>query len=198
MNTFETNCIREIAKTLNMHNFVFINTCTITGESERQCKQAVRKLQREYPSCHFILTGCATQLHPTFFIEMPKVDFVISNEFKLQKWPYELINDYFLYHKNDLKLKQEIQQKLLTKNNKNIPKNKSPINDNSWEYIYFFKNRSRAFVPVQTGCDHFCSYCIVPFTRGKFQSYSPNQIIEQINIFVRNGYNEVVLTGIDN
>ena len=197
MNAFETNCIREIAKKLNMNNYIFVNTCTITGESERQCRQEIRKLHRQNPDYRVILTGCASQLHPEFFIKMPEVDFVISNEFKLQQWPYKLINDYFLNHCNDIKLKQEIQQKLLTQNNKNIPENKQPIDDNDWEYIYNFKERSRAFVPVQTGCNHFCSYCIVPFTRGKFRSYPPEHIIEQIKIFVENGYNEVVLTGID-
>ena len=133
------------------------------------------------------------------------VDFVVSNEFKLKRWAYEAINRWIIDNEkkqkddNSIKIeKYKIQQKLFQeKNISNVSKYKSQIDDNDWEYIYNFNDKSRAFVPIQTGCNHYCSFCIVPFTRGQFKSYNPNHIIEQIKIFVDNGYNEVVLTGID-
>ena len=173
MNTFESQCIHNMMQDVGMKQMILINTCTITGESERQVRQEIRKLHRQHPEYHIILTGCASQLHSNFFIEMPEVDFVISNELKLQKWVYEEINKWFNGDK-DNKTKQELQQKLLTQNKTSIPDNNL---DNDWEYIYNFEDRSRAFVPVQTGCDHFCSFCVVPFTRGKFKSYNPQHII---------------------
>ena len=194
MNTFESQCIHKMMQDVGMKQTILINTCTITGESERQVRQEIRKSHRQHPEYHIILTGCASQLHSNFFIEMPEVDFVIGNEFKLQKWVYKAINDYFNNKKEKDDKKRELQQKLLTQNKTSIPDNNL---DNDWEYIYNFEDRSRAFVPVQTGCDHFCSFCVVPFTRGKFKSYNAQHIIEQVNIFVNNGYNEVVLTGID-
>ena len=193
MNAFESQCIHKMMRDIGMKNIIFINSCTVTNESERQVRQEIRKLRRKYPDYHVIITGCASQLHADFFIKMPDVDFVISNDLKLQKWVYEEINQWF-NSKKDNKSKKILQQKLLSKSNRGIPENNL---DNDWEYIYNFEDRSRAFVPIQTGCNHYCSFCIVPFTRGKFKSYNPNHIIEQIKIFTENGYNEVVLTGID-
>ena len=117
---------------------------------------------------------------------------------------YEIINRWIVdsekKQKDDNSIKTEkykIQQKLLPKDTSNVLKDELQIDDNDWEYIYNFNDKSRAFVPIQTGCNHYCSFCIVPFTRGQFKSYNPYHIIEQIKIFVDNGYNEVVLTGID-
>jgi len=200
MNAFETQCIYKIMQDIKMKNVTLVNTCTVTAESERQVRQMIRKLHREYPDNHLILTGCASQLHSEFFIKMLEVDFVIGNEFKLQRWVYEKINLWF----NDCKdgsqksdQKKILQKQFLTQNKLHIPENNTTAYDNDWEYIYNFEDRSRAFVPIQTGCDHYCSYCIVPFTRGRFKSYNQKHIIEQVKIFVNNGYNEVVLTGID-
>ena len=203
MNTFESNCIQKIMEDLKMKKYIVVNSCAITAESERQVRQEVRKLKRENPDFHLILTGCSGNAHTDTFLKMEEVDFVISNEFKLKKTVYEKINDYFNNLKNnDIKtnenLKNELQKTFLTQSKNGIPENKkSDIDDNDWEYIYHFEDRSRAFVPVQTGCNHFCAFCIVPFTRGQFRSYNPQHIIEQVKIFVENGYKEVVLTGID-
>ena len=186
MNTFETQCIKQMAIKIGMHNVIIINSCTITNESERQVRQIIRKLTRENNNYTVILTGCASQLHPDFFLKMPEVDFVVNNEIKLQTWVYENINNWTSGERK-LEDKIKLQQILLKNNDQN----------NEWEYIYNFEDRSRAFVPIQTGCNHYCSFCIVPFTRGKFKSFDPRHIIEQIKIFVENGYNEIVLTGID-
>ncbi len=300
MNAFESNCIREIMIKLEMYDFILINSCSITAESERQCRQEIRKLYRENPNFHILLTGCSAQLRSSFFRKMPEIDFVIGNEFKLKRHSYELIKSYYSHRdriyekylqtdsdkgnqkdakrrslkesktskkgsKEDIdragdyciektnndnetcyhcietkskelkKLRDEIQEQLLTHNDNNIPSNtidttnacrffsrpdddtdchiegdnndiqNNDIRNNDiqkehedeWEFIQNFEDRSRAFVPIQTGCDHFCAFCIVPFTRGKFHSYSAEHIIRQIQIFVKNNYKEVVLTGID-
>lgn len=196
MNTFESNCIREIMQKLDMHNYIVVNSCAITAESERQVRQEVRKLKRENLDFHLILTGCSGNAHTDTFLKMEEVDFVISNEFKLQKQVYQQIKEFF---ENKKTLNKDVLQKsFLTQTKNGIPENKkNNIDDNDFEYIYNFEDRSRAFVPIQTGCNHFCAFCIVPFTRGQFRSYNPQQIIKQIQIFVENGYKEVVLTGID-
>ena len=139
MNTFESQCIHKMMQDVGMKQTILINTCTITGESERQVRQEIRKSHRQHPEYHIILTGCASQLHSNFFIEMPEVDFVIGNEFKLQKWVYKAINDYFNNKKEKDDKKRELQQKLLTQNKTSIPDNNL---DNDWEYIYNFEDRS--------------------------------------------------------
>ena len=196
MNTFESNCIQKMMEDLKMQGYIVVNSCAITAESERQVRQEVRKLKRENPDFHLILTGCSGNAHTETFLKMQEVDFIISNEFKLKKQVYQQIKEFF-DNKNE-KNKETLQQSFLTQTKNGIPANKNnAIDDNDWEYIYHFEDRSRAFVPVQTGCNHFCAFCIVPFTRGQFHSYNPQHIIEQVRIFVENGYKEVVLTGID-
>ncbi len=208
MNTFESNCIQEMMSKLGMKNFIVVNSCAITAEAERQVRQKIRKLKRENPDYYLILTGCSGQAHYENYLKMIEVDFLVGNSLKLKEEVYDNINNYVLKHckvdKNNIEY-QKLQQTLLSKTKNNVvinDKNKllekqQCIDDNDWNYIYHFEDRSRAFVPIQTGCNHFCSFCIVPFTRGTFLSYNAEHIINQIKIFVKNGYNEVVLTGID-
>ncbi len=190
MNAFESNVIRRILQELKMLDFIVINSCAITAESERQVRQQVRKLKRENPELHLIITGCSSQVHTSTFLQMDEVDFVIGNEFKLEKATYNLINQFY----NKKKTKEEVQQAILTKNKDNIPENNFsgvfPVIDN-------FDDKTRAFVPIQTGCNHFCAFCIVPFTRGKFKTFPAETIIKQVDSFVKHNYKEVVLTGID-
>lgn len=195
MNTFESQCIKQMIKEIGFHNTIFINTCAITAEGERQVRQEIRKLHRKYPDFTIIVSGCSSQIHSSFFIKkMPEVEFIISNEFKLQKWVYQDIFNW-IQNGKDQSRKKTLQTNLLTHNKDEIPENLS--NKEDWEYIYNFEDRTRAFVPIQTGCNHYCSFCIVPFTRGKFKSFDSQHIIQQIQIFLQNGYNEIVLTGID-
>lgn len=196
MNEFESQCVYNTIRELEMRKVIFINTCAVTSESERQVRQEIRKLHRNYKDYTIVVAGCASQLHSSMFQNIQGVNFIIGNELKLQKWCYLKINDWLNSGKDD-KERQKIQQQLLSQTKNNIPENKRQSDADDWEYLQDFADRSRAFVPIQTGCDHFCSFCIVPFTRGKFRSYNPQHIIEQIKIFVKNGYNEVVLTGID-
>ena len=196
MNEFESQCIYKIMKEIGMQKVVFVNTCAVTSESERQVRQEIRKLHRDHQDYSIIVAGCASQLHSSVFQNIQGVEFIISNELKLQKWCYLEINDWLNDERNEND-KLQIQQQLLIQTKNNITENKLQSNALDWEYLQDFEDRSRAFVPIQTGCDHFCSFCIVPFTRGKFHSYNPLHIIEQVKIFVKNGYSEVVLTGID-
>ena len=199
MNTFESNCIRKIAKDIGMQKYIIINSCAITAESERQVRQKIRQLYKENPGYRVIITGCSSQIHRDYFFEMKEIDFVISNNLKCKKSAYEKIHEYFqIHYQNDVdnSLKRILQSELFAEDDKTIHKNDLNQFD-SYEYLYDFENRSRAFVPIQNGCNHFCAFCIVPFTRGTFVSYNPDKIIKQIQIFVDNGYNEIVLTGID-
>ena len=199
MNTFESNCIRKIAQDIGMKKYIIVNSCAITAESERQVRQKIRQLYKENPGYRVIITGCSSQIHRDYFFEMKEIDFVISNNLKCKKSAYEKIHEYFqtnYQYDIDNSLKRLLQSELFEEDGQTIHKN--DINQfDSYEYLYDFENRSRAFVPIQNGCNHFCAFCIVPFTRGTFVSYNPDKIIKQIQIFVDNGYNEVVLTGID-
>ena len=190
MNAYESNVIREILQERKMLDFIVVNSCAITAEGERQVRQQVRKLHREHPNLHLLITGCSSQFHTSIFLQMEEVDFVIGNEFKLNGKTYDLINKFYVGEKT----KEEVQNQILTQNKDNIPENNFdcdfPIIDN-------FEDKTRAFVPVQTGCNHFCAFCVVPFTRGKFKTFPAEFIIKQVDNFVKNDHKEVVLTGID-
>ncbi len=168
MNTFESAVMAE--KLPESADVVIVNTCAVTAEAERQGRQAIRRARREYPNAVLIATGCAVQLNPKSYQDMPEVDRVLGNREKLQeallKGDIELAVDDI---KDDLTL---------------------PI-------ISHFEGRTRAFLQIQQGCDHHCTFCIVRFARGKNRGLSISQIIEQARTFTQNGFNEIVLTGAD-
>ncbi len=195
MNAFESQYIRGILEKLHMKKYIVVNTCTITAEGERQCRQELRKLKKQNPDFHLIITGCAGQLHGGLFASMPEVDFVIGNENKLKDDVYLKIDKYF----QDLASGQPVDKSAIQASiyADCIPENADLKCNNDFDLIDNFSDRSRAFVPIHTGCNHFCAFCIVPFTRGKFCSYDPEYIVNQVKKFNENGYHEVVLTGID-
>ncbi len=231
MNAFECQCVYDIFKKLKINNVIFVNTCAVTNESERQVRQKIRQLRKQNPKHYLVVAGCASQLKMKFFIENLNVDFVVCNEFKLKNWVYFLIKHWIKFNNFDKKSKEKLQKiffgNFLKRDNFNRAKefydsiicdiknevvkvnlgfsldekqkllNIIDSDTEDWNIINHFEDKSKVFVPIQTGCNHFCSFCIVPFTRGRFKSYDPELIIEQIKTFVKNGYNEVVLTGID-
>lgn len=238
MNEFECQCVSNIIKRLDIiNNIIFVNTCAVTNESERQVRQKIRKLRRENPKHCLIITGCSSQLNATnsfncdnipnknYFINNG-VDFVIDNELKLKEWIYFLIKYWINNWNKSEKIKKKLQSIFFCENfskSNDTSKHKNLANikkflkevkfdeneklkilsmvetdeENAWQIIDNFNDRSRAFVPIQTGCNHFCSFCIVPYSRGRSRSFKPELIIKQINSFVKNNYNEIVLTGID-
>jgi len=174
LNTYESEVMRGHARNAGLDDVVIINTCAVTSEAERQARQTIRKLRRERPGARIVVTGCAAQIDPQRFAAMPEVDQVIGNQEKLQpeSWglaPAEkvLVNDIM------------------------------SVKETAGHLIGGFEDRARAFVQVQQGCDHRCTFCIIPYGRGPSRSVPMGGVVEQVQALVKAGYNEVVLSGVD-
>lgn len=173
INSFESEVLKEKFKDSN--NLIIVNTCAVTGEAERQCRQAVRKLRKENPDAKIVVTGCAAQVNPQKFAEMPEVDLIVGNKEKAEIEKY---------------LNSEI-------NEKTIVGDIFSYDDYDKYLITGFEGRQRAFVQIQQGCNHRCTYCIVPFARGNNRSVPEQEIIRQIKTLLANGFKEICLTGVD-
>lgn len=173
INSYESEVIKEKLKHLD--NVIVVNTCTVTGEAERQCCQAIRKLRKENPRAKIIVTGCAAQVSGNKFADMPEIDLILGNKEKTE------IEKYI----SDLDTTQKIVSDIMTF-------------DRCDDYmITGFEGRHRAFVQVQQGCDHHCTYCIVPYARGKNRSVPIKNVLQQIRQLLANGFKEICLTGVD-
>lgn len=171
INSYESEIFKEKLK--NYDNLIVVNTCAVTAEAERQCRQAIRKLRKENPTSKIIVTGCAAQVSTARFDTMPEVDLVLGN-----------------------KEKTEIEKYLIAKD-KTIVGDIFSFEGYDAYMITGFEGRHRAFVEVQQGCNHRCTYCIVPYARGANRSVAPEKIINQIKILLNKGFKEICLTGVD-
>lgn len=169
MNTFESALMARLGKGIK-DNIIVVNTCAVTAEAERQCRQMIRKLKRENPQAQIVVVGCAVQIHPQVYANMPEVDRVLGNHEKLN---------------SDLLCGQE---KCVV----------GPI-DAPFDLpvIHEFEGRNRAFLQIQQGCNHHCTFCVVRLARGPNKGLKPEQVIEQAKAFVQAGFQEIVLTGAD-
>jgi len=174
LNTYESEVMRSHAAKAGLQDAFVFNTCAVTIEATRQARQAIRHAHRERPDAKIIVTGCAAQTTPEMFAEMPEVSLVLGNEEKLQ--PHSWIPGA-----NARVRVSEIMS--LRKNNLHM--------------IEGLTERTRAFVQVQNGCDHRCTFCIIPFGRGNSRSVEIAEAVEQVRRLVANGYSEVVLSGVD-
>ncbi len=154
---------------------IIVNTCAVTAEAERQGRQTIRRLRREHPTKRIIVTGCAAQLKPEEFAAMDEVDRVVGNAEKM-----------------DSALLADLSGPAIA-----VSDIMNGADDFDVPMISGFEERTRAFVQVQQGCDHRCTFCIIPFARGRNRSVQPSRIIEQVRTLVANGHREVVLTGVD-
>ena len=170
LNTYESEVMRGHAAGLS--DTVIVNTCAVTGEAERQARQAIRRLHRERPDAKIVVTGCAAQIAPEAWAGLPGVTRVLGNTEKLlaESWAVGAGSAV-----SDIMAARETAGHLITE----------------------FAGRARAFVEVQQGCDHRCTFCIIPFGRGPSRSVPMGAIVEQVRALVAAGYNEVVLTGVD-
>lgn len=169
LNTFESKLIEKIGS--DLQDIIVVNTCAVTAEAERQCRQAIRKVFREYPHMKIIVTGCAAQLHPEKYAQMPEVFRVLGNREKLTR---EML------FSDERVCVGDINQPI-----ENIP------------LVTDFEGRSRAFLQIQQGCNHTCTFCIVRSARGKNIGLPPERVLEQARVFVKQGFSEIVLTGVD-
>ena len=174
LNAFESEVIRGHARDAGLENAIIFNTCAVTAEAERQARQAIRKARRENPGARIIVTGCAAQVGAEGFAAMPEVDSVIGNGEKLRPESYAGAGGPRI-DVGDIMAVEETAHHLITG----------------------FEDRARAFVQVQNGCDHRCTFCIIPYGRGNSRSVPAGAVVEQARLLVASGYNEIVLTGVD-
>ena len=177
LNTFESEAIRRLAAAAGLTEAVIVNTCAVTTEAERQARQAIRKARREHPEAPVIVTGCAAQVNAGAFAAMPEADAVIGNAEKLDPavWKRLARHEKGLHAVSDIMARTEVTPARLPG----------------------FAGRTRAFVQVQTGCDHRCTFCIIPYGRGNARSLPLADVIDQVKAHVAAGHREVVITGVD-
>ncbi len=175
LNAYEAEVMRNLAPA--DANAVIINTCAVTAEAERQARQAIRKARRENPDARIVVTGCAAQIAPSNWLDMVEVDSVIGNQEKLQASA----------------LKEALRPGGATAQVNNI----QMARETAAHLIDGFDGRTRAFIEVQQGCDHRCTFCIIPFGRGPNRSVPIGVLVEQVRRLVEQGFKEVVLTGVD-
>jgi threonylcarbamoyladenosine tRNA methylthiotransferase MtaB len=173
LNGYESAVMRDHARAAGLDGAIIVNTCAVTAEAERQARQSIRKLRRENPDARLIVTGCAAQLDPARYAAMPEVDRVLGNTEKLNADSYRDGADALLV--TDIMEARETAGHLLSG----------------------FDSRSRAFVQVQQGCDHRCTFCVIPFARGPNRSVPLGRLVEQVRALVAAGFREVVLSGVD-
>ena len=170
LNTYESEVMRGHAAGLS--DTVIVNTCAVTGEAERQARQAIRRLHRERPAATIVVTGCAAQIAPDAWAALPGVSRVLGNADKLRPESWTAGAGSAV---SDIMMVRETAGHLITE----------------------FAGRARAFVEVQQGCDHRCTFCVIPFGRGPSRSVPMGVVVEQVRALVAAGFNEVVLTGVD-
>jgi len=174
LNAFESEIIRDHARGAGLTDTIVFNTCTVTAEAERQARQAIRKARRRRPDARIIVTGCAAQIDPLRFAAMEEVDQVLGNAEKLRAESY----------------RAEAAAPILVDD-------VMTARESAHHLVSGFDGRVRAFVQIQQGCDHRCTFCIIPFARGPNRSVPAERIVEQVNRLVADGIREVVLTGVD-
>jgi threonylcarbamoyladenosine tRNA methylthiotransferase MtaB len=181
LNAAESEVIRREAERAGLSDTVVVNTCAVTAEAVRQARQTIRALRRERPHAKIVVTGCAAQTEPQTFAAMAETDRVLGNAEKLsgQAWARARI-DFGLADAP-----------------KTVVNNIMAVKETAAHLIEGFAGRARAFVQVQNGCDHRCTFCIIPYGRGNSRSVPMGAVVADVRRLVANGYGEIVLTGVD-
>jgi threonylcarbamoyladenosine tRNA methylthiotransferase MtaB len=177
LNAYESEVMRGHAQAAGLDDAVIVNTCAVTGEAVRQAAQTIRKLRRENPTARIIVTGCAAQIEPERFAAMPEVDRVVGNAEKMRAETFRGLGvaDSLRVQVNDI----------------------MSVRETAHAMIDGFGTHARAFVQIQNGCDHRCTFCIIPYGRGPSRSVPAGEVVAQVRRLVEAGYAEVVLTGVD-
>ena len=180
LNAYETEAMKELSQQAGLDNAVIVNTCAVTAEAVRKSRQEIRRLRRENPDAKIIVTGCAAQTEPETFAAMGEVDSVIGNTEKMQPETWAGLATDFIGQTEKVQVDDIMS-----------------VTETAGHLIDGFGTRSRAYVQVQNGCDHRCTFCIIPYGRGNSRSVPAGVVVDQIKRLVDSGYNEVVLTGVD-
>ncbi len=177
LNAYESEAVAEHARAAGLENTVVINTCAVTAEAVRQARQAIRKTRRENPAARIVVTGCAAQTDPQGFAAMAEVDHVVGNDEKMRVSTFDAIA-------------QGSGERI-------IVNDIMSVRETAHHLVAGFGGRARAYVQIQNGCDHRCTFCIIPYGRGNSRSVPAGVIVDQIRTLAERGYREVVLTGVD-
>jgi threonylcarbamoyladenosine tRNA methylthiotransferase MtaB len=176
LNTLESEVMRRNAEAAGAENTVIFNTCAVTNEAVRQARQAIRRARRDRPDARIVVTGCAAQTDPAAFAAMAEVDQVLGNQEKLEPASWDFgIGETERVRVNDI----------------------MSVRETAGHLVNGIEGRTRAFVQVQNGCDHRCTFCIIPYGRGNSRSVPMGAVVDQVKLLVDSGYREVVITGVD-
>ena len=183
LNTFESEAMKKAAREAGHADLVIVNTCAVTAEAVRQARQTIRRLKRENPERRIIVTGCAAQTEPETFAAMGEVDQIIGNDVKLkpETWSGLVRPTAFGLEASERVVVNDIMS----------------VKETAGHLVDGLEGRARAFVQVQNGCDHRCTFCIIPYGRGNSRSVPMGEVTQQVNRLVEASYREVVLTGVD-
>ncbi len=176
LNAYESEAIRARAGEAGLEDAVVINTCAVTAEAVRQSRQAIRKARRARPDAKIIVTGCAAQTEPGTYADMPEVDVVLGNAEKLEASSYDF----------GLRLNERVRVNDIMS-----------VRETASQFVESFEGRTRAFLQVQNGCDHRCTFCIIPYGRGNSRSVAMGAVVDEARRLVAAGFPEIVLTGVD-
>ena len=176
LKAYESEVMRDHAAKADVANTIVFNTCAVTAEATRQARQAIRKARAEHPEARIVVTGCAAQTEPAMFENMPEADLILGNAEKLkaENWAASLPGS----------ARVRVGDIMAVRATQHLA-------------IDGLKDRTRAFVQVQNGCDHRCTFCIIPFGRGNSRSVAAADVVEQVRRLTANGYSEIVLSGVD-
>lgn len=177
LNAYESEVMRRHAEDAGLDDIIIVNTCAVTAEATRQARQSIRRMKRERPNTPIVVTGCAAQIDPAQFDKMEEVTSIIGNAEKLEAKSFKGLN---LTHAERVQVNDIFS-----------------VKETAGHLIDGFGERSRAFVQIQNGCNHRCTFCVIPYGRGNSRSTGIGEVVNQIKNLVQQGYNEVVLTGVD-
>ncbi|MEM7618039.1 MAG: tRNA (N(6)-L-threonylcarbamoyladenosine(37)-C(2))-methylthiotransferase MtaB [Pseudomonadota bacterium] len=175
LNTYESEVMRAHAQKAGMDDAIIFNTCAVTKEAERQARQAIRRAKRDNPNAKIVVTGCSAQIDPDTYAGMDEVDQIIGNDLKLKEETWTGIKSDERVLVNDI----------------------MSVKETAGHLIEGVEGHARAFIQVQNGCDHRCTFCIIPYGRGNSRSVPIGEITDQVRKLVQSGYNEIVFTGVD-
>jgi len=180
LNTYESEVMRAEAEKAGLNNAILVNTCAVTGEAVRQARQAIRRARRDNPHARIIVTGCAAQTEKETFADMAEVDAVLGNEEKLKSASYRSLPDFGVSAEEKLRVNDIMS-----------------VRQTAPQMVKHIDGHVRAFIQVQNGCDHRCTFCIIPYGRGNSRSVPMGAVVHQARKLVESGYREIVLTGVD-
>ena len=174
LNIYESEVMRTHAKNAGLEDAIIFNTCAVTKSAEKEARAAIRKAKRDNPGAKIIVTGCSAQINPQSYAQMAEVDKIIGNDLKLKAETWGLADGERILV-NDI----------------------MSVTETAGHLLQGFEDHSRAFIQVQNGCDHRCTFCIIPYGRGNSRSVPIGVIAEQVRTLVASGYKEIVMTGVD-